>query len=405
MMSQRRKYLRAAVSAVALAVTAGAGATFVATSAYSQNLTPSQATTPALQEALALQQAGDFRGALAKLDEANAVEGKTAVDTQIIEQMRAGAFNNLREYGSAATATQRAIDAGHPQAQTLSKARASLLFQAGDHAAAVQAADAYISQYGADSQMIDLKIAAASESGDNAAMVRTIREAIAAAGGTPSETRLQQLLSAAYAMGDMDTSAEALQDLVRFYPKESYWRDYIGMVMRQPGFNQDLESDAYRLMAAAGVNLTQEERVTGLAEFAMLNGNPGEAVTVLEEGLASGAIPSDERMQRLLATAKERAAADQPTLGAQETEARAAATGQPLVAVGEAYLGYGDSAKAAELIQAGIEKGGVTNENMARLHLGIAQKRAGDPAANATFESISGEDGAADLAQAWLLVP
>src|SRR5690606_5425616 len=135
----------------------------------------------------------------------------------------------------------------------------------------------------------------------------------------------------------------------------------------------------------------------------LLQGFPGEAVRSLEEGFVNGSLDSsDERLNRLLNNAREREQQDRASLASLEAEAAAAATGQASIAVGEAYLSYGNYAKAVELLRAGIAKGGVNNEQGARLHLGVAQHKAGDTAAAvATFGTVTGTDGSGRLARVW----
>ena len=55
-------------------------------------------------------------------------------------------------------------------------------------------------------------------------------------------------------------------------------------------------------------------------------------------------------------------------------------------------------------MQQGIAKGGLKRPEDAKLHLGIAQLVAGDKAkAQATFKTVQGTDGTADLARLWAL--
>jgi hypothetical protein len=64
----------------------------------------------------------------------------------------------------------------------------------------------------------------------------------------------------------------------------------------------------------------------------------------------------------------------------------------------------GQAAKGVQLMQQGIAKGNLKRAEDAKLHLGIAQLIAGDKAkAQATFKSVQGNDGTADLARLWML--
>jgi Flp pilus assembly protein TadD len=68
---------------------------------------------------------------------------------------------------------------------------------------------------------------------------------------------------------------------------------------------------------------------------------------------------------------------------------------------GDAYLGYGEWAKAAELYRAALTKSGV-DASLTNLRLGIALARSGDKAgATAAFNAVTGTR--ADIAKYWLL--
>ncbi|MEP7138378.1 MAG: hypothetical protein ABI745_02050, partial [Caldimonas sp.] len=111
-----------------------------------------------------------------------------------------------------------------------------------------------------------------------------------------------------------------------------------------------------------------------------------------------------ERAKRLQALVDKRLAEDAASRAQDETEALAAKTGDGLVGVGMKLVYAGQAAKGVQLIQQGIAKGGLKRPEDAKLHLGIGQLAAGDKAkAQATFKSVQGTDGAADLARLWSL--
>jgi Flp pilus assembly protein TadD len=79
----------------------------------------------------------------------------------------------------------------------------------------------------------------------------------------------------------------------------------------------------------------------------------------------------------------------------------ASATGQVALNTGDAYLGYGDTAKAVALYRAALTKGSV-DTNLVNLHLGMALAQAGDRAgAEAAFRAVTGAR--ADVAGYWLV--
>ena len=169
--------------------------------------------------------------------------------------------------------------------------------------------------------------------------------------------------------------------------------------------------DMLRAMQAAGLPLTAYQRVTA-GEFAMSQGVAIEAEAWLQPMVATGEFggDKDQRKQRnavLYRQVQVSAKADRE--GGLETNAERAATrpnGSLYFVVGQSYAAKGDFAKAAELIAAALAKGlDPVVDGYGRLDLGIAQYRAGRiEEARATWREIGGDNGAKELAQAWLMI-
>ncbi len=119
---------------------------------------------------------------------------------------------------------------------------------------------------------------------------------------------------------------------------------------------------------------------------------PGETVKVIELGLKKGALEtSDVFVSDSLSQAKGRIVADKASLVGLEKDARAAADGKLAVATADAYLSYDNPAKAEELYQMAITKGGAIDNDRALTRLGIAQfDQAKYDAAKASFAQVTG---------------
>ena len=138
----------------------------------------------------------------------------------------------------------------------------------------------------------------------------------------------------------------------------------------------------------------------------MRRGLPGEALTLLESANARGEVTS-ELDKKNLAQARSQSASDKASLAKDTKDALAKGTASVLALTGEAQLSYGDNAKAVELLKAAIAKGISDPAELAatKLHLGIAQYRAGDTAgAKATWAQVQSDDGAGRLAHSWALI-
>ena len=123
---------------------------------------------------------------------------------------------------------------------------------------------------------------------------------------------------------------------------------------------------------------------------------------MLEEGFAAKAIDRTRPIFRdVLAAASAKTAADRASLPSLERAALASPAAKQAMVTGDAYLGYGEWAKAAELYRAALTKSGV-DAGLANFRLGIALARSGDKAgATAALNAVTGNR--ADIAKYWLL--
>jgi hypothetical protein len=328
--------------------------------------------------------------------------------------MRVVAYQGLKDYKNAAASLESVIKSGllpAAEMQPRQKAVALLYYQAGDKVHFVEAASAYIQKYGYEESLVRLLAANAVDAKNFQEAARYSRQLIDAEvkqGKKPDEELLKVLLAAADQKKDPDALFDAYSLMLKYYPRPEYWQQLVQRTKVEPGFDSgNYGLDIYRVLTGAGIPVGPEERAAW-AEEAFLKGLPGEAAKVLEDGYKIhqlGVGPKADRQQRLLDEAHERVAKDKPTLPGLEQEAKASPNGQVSVATGEAYMSYGENAKAAELLAAGLNKKGVTNINAAKLHLGIAQYKAGNAdAARKTWATITGKDGSARLAKIWTLV-
>lgn len=127
---------------------------------------------------------------------------------------------------------------------------------------------------------------------------------------------------------------------------------------------------------------------------------PGEVLKVAEMGVAKGALQSSDMfVSDAISQSKGRIVADKASLPALERDARSAATGKTAQAAGDAFLSYGEAAKAEEMYAVAIAKGGI-DQDRTLTRLGIAQLDDSKFAeAQATFAKVTGIR--APLAKLW----
>ncbi|MCY7338629.1 MAG: hypothetical protein LH465_01520 [Sphingomonas bacterium] len=190
------------------------------------------------------------------------------------------------------------------------------------------------------------------------------------------------------------------RDWIAAYPSAQNWRDAIRIHAALSGLDNAGLIDMYRL-ARINRALAGEADYGRYAQVALAKGFAGEAKAMLEEGFAANAIDRNSAVFKpLYAEATTKAAGDRAALGGQAKTAQAGTAVKPLMALGEAYFGYGDYAQAATMFRAAQAKTGVDAE-LANLRLGMALAASGDkPGAKAALDLVTGSR--AEIARYWL---
>lgn len=163
--------------------------------------------------------------------------------------------------------------------------------------------------------------------------------------------------------------------------------------------SRDENIDLLRLMQSSK-SLQNAYSYNEFAESAWRLGLPGEVKSVIDAGRASGEIDK-AALNDLYQLANGNIAKDKASLPASEKAAATAATGKPAANTANAFLGYGEYAKAAELYRVALQKGGV-DANEVNTRLGIALARSGDKAGAAeAFAKVSGPGVRKQIADLW----
>lgn len=180
------------------------------------------------------------------------------------------------------------------------------------------------------------------------------------------------------------------------------WRMVLRSVQdRNSSMTRDEDLDLLRLMYSSK-SLQNAYSYSEYADAAFKAGLPGEVKSVIDFGRSrkelDGTALAD--LYKLAAAGIDK---DKATLPASEKSAAAAATGKPAASTGNAYLGYGDYAKAAELYRLALTKGGV-DANEVNTRLGIALARGGDKAgALDAFGKVTGTGVRKKIADLWTI--
>ncbi|MBL0143961.1 MAG: hypothetical protein IPP91_18140 [Betaproteobacteria bacterium] len=365
-----------------------------------------------LQAADALYKAKKYREALAKVVEADAVAGKTAYETYIIQRTRGSIAAAAGDHEAAARAFEAVIATGRTtgaEQLKIVQAVAGLHYQAKDYPKAAQWAARYQKEGGNDPAMRTLLVQSYSLNNDCASASRAAGEGDAEGrnGRRPSETELQILANCYLKQKDNTGYVNAIEKLVMYYPKKEYWTDLLNRVQRKNGFSDRLSLDVFRLKLVTG-NVTTTNDYLEMAQLALQAGFPSEAKTIVEKGYAAGALGTGkdaDRHKRLRDLAQKSVDESLKSRAQTEKDALADKAGNALVAVGYNYVTEGAPQKGLAFMEQGIQKGGLKRPEDSKLLLGVAQLHSGARARGMqTLKGVHGNDGPADLARLWLLV-
>ena len=273
-----------------------------------------------------------------------------------------------------------------------------------DYATAQTALAAAIAAgYPADEAVIllaDSSFRANNPKGGLDAIRKSVDARIAAGKPVPSEW-MKRAINIAYSskLGPESIDWAILQ--VQLQPSNLHWLGSAQVVRQFSGFGLQETLDLFRLMLRSGALDNEPKFVSNeykeYIEAADPRRLPGEVVKIIDKGTAAGAL-SGGWVSEARAIANGRIAADKASLGGQVNTAR---DGNGVAAVADAYLNYGDAAKAEELYASALAKGAADKDRVLT-RLGIAQVDQGKwAAAKDSFSKVAGTR--SNLAKMWLI--
>ncbi len=365
-----------------------------------------------LQRAQALARKRQFPQAMAQVNAAAAVSGKTANESFVIDEMRASIAQQSGDFRGSIAADEALIHSGMVPAATqqeLLMAEASSAYQLRDYAQTIAAIQRYDRAGGRSPAMYQLLVQCYFLQKDyaHAASAQLAQiEAELGAHQIPPETQLQLLANCQLQTGDQAGLTRTMVRLVTYYPKPDYWAQLMHGLRANPNVPPGLQYDIDRLRLEVGLLSTTTDFMDA-TELAVQAGLPVQALSVMDKGYASGALGKDAqapREARLRALVVKTIADKKASIAADETAARGMKEGDALLNVGYSYVDLGQPQKGIAIMKEAIAKGGIILPDAAALHLGLAYLAAGDKArAVSTLQGVTGTDGAADLAHLWLL--
>ncbi|HXN15577.1 MAG TPA: hypothetical protein VN878_04315 [Usitatibacter sp.] len=365
-----------------------------------------------LKAAQALTKSGRHREALSKINEADAVSGKSAYESFLIQQMRGSVAAAAGDNDTAIRSFEAVMSSGRlsgGEQLRIIQALAGMYYRAKEYAKAAQWTQRYFKEGGTDPAMRTILLQSYFLSNDCTSVAKMLHYAGSAEeadGRKPTEEELQILANCFLRQRDTGGYVGAIERLVVFYPKKEYWADLLSRVQRKPGFSDRHALHVYRLKLATG-NLSGPSDYMEMAQLALQAGAPAEAKLVVDKGYATNALGSGkeaERHQRLRDLVTKSVDEAKKNRAQDERDALASREGNELVKLGMNYVFEGQAEKGIGLIEDGIKKGNLKRPEDAKLQLGEAQVLGGQRSKGVqTLKGVHGNDGTADLARLWVL--
>jgi hypothetical protein len=221
--------------------------------------------------------------------------------------------------------------------------------------------------------------------------LKVLNAAIAKRGAAAPEDWIRKGIVVSYKAKLAPEAVAFSNKLVEGYPTKENWALAIAVIRDMSQFQNQEQLDLMRLMDRTA-SWSEARDYFEYIQAADPRRLPAEALKVIDLGIASGKLQaSDVSVSDARNIASGRIAADKASLVGLERDARAASgSAATAMAGGDAYLSYGDAAKAEALYQIALSKPGVDAPRVLT-RLGIAQTDLGKTAeAQATFAKVTG---------------
>lgn len=408
------------IAALALAMALGGVA---ATPAFAKDKAPAKEapakpSEPVVKAAAVIQPAiekKDWAAAKAKLDEV-APQVQNDDDKLFVGSWYVTVGQNTNDEAALGKGVDLMLASSKTAPENIAKlafVQGQLAYKANDFAKASAAMQRALAAGSTEENVIPILVEAMKQQGQSAQALAALKDAIAkrqAANLAVPVSWYQRGFTMAYAAKPTDPNGAAVRQAgielskqwVASDPKGEVWHDVI--LLYQIGAPADIDTkiDTYRLQLVTG-SLRSGPEYLEYAEGVYLR-YPGEAKTVLDAGVSAGKLnlTSNRNAAEINQIVTTKIPADKASLVASDKTARAAANGRGALSTGDAFLGYGDNAKAIDLYNVALTKGGV-DANVVNMRIGIASLRSGDKAgAKAAFAKVTGPR--KDLADLWTIL-
>lgn len=224
-----------------------------------------------------------------------------------------------------------------------------------------------------------------------------------AKGEKPPEAWYKFAVAKTYGTGDRTATAAWMMRQLGDYPTVENWRK-VFVIYRDSldksgtPLDRNQKIDLFRLMRFTGA-LADQNDYFDYASFAAAAGLPWESAAVIDEGKKAGKIPAGNADFAKVSETARSAIANE---GSLDKIAAQSNTGKMLAGTGDAYLASANYARALELYDSALAKGGV-DADAVNLHRGIALVQLGrKDEARTAFGTVKAAP-LADIAKFWVV--
>ena len=329
-----------------------------------------------LVEAEKLLATKDYAGALAKLKEAQAVPVRSAYDDYVIDQVIAVIAVTQSDYATALSTYQlMATSPAEPITDKMgTRHNLTLLeYQNKDFAKTLEYGEQLQALNGLDINTATAMVESYYFTNDypkSEALAQKWIDTQLAAKQPPNQNLLSVLLSAQVKTNDQAGAAKTLELLAQYYSSPNDWDQLIDVALGTPGITNVEGLDLYRLRWTAAA-MANGQDYSLMATIALQLGYPGEARTVLEQGIQMGRLSSSGNAGSSFQQARSQASGDEKMIPAFAAEAAKSPNGEKLEKLAETYYGYGRYAESEAAARAAIAKDGMRDPGQAKLLLAM----------------------------------
>lgn len=363
--------------------------------------------TPAVQKAAFDAQkatdAGDLATALTNYNTAKAAMVNDN-DKMMVGQIGYQIYTKNKDEALLSESVDLMLASGKAPQATQAKlyfAQAQIAYNKKDYTKAATALQNAQNAGSTDPDLVPLLVESTAQSGQPLQALNLLNAAIAkqtAAGQTVPTEWYQRGIAIGYRpkapAADLPAISAATLELSKKWvaadPEPRNWGAALQIYEEQYKIDTDARVDVLRLLRAANA-LQGDQDYREYADDVYLR-FPNEAMQVLQEGNSKGIVnlAGKNDASDVMGIVKGKVAADKASLAATDKAARAAATAKAAVSTADAYVGYGEYAKAIDLYKVALTKAGA-DAGLINLHMGWAQALSGDTAgAKASFAAVTG---------------